>query len=482
MIRDPRVIIIGAGVAGIATAVTFKKAGFENFTILEKGSDVGGVWHWNHYPGLTCDVPSNIYQFSFAPKPDWKRVFATGPEIQQYHRDVVERFGLEAHLRLDTEVASTIFNGATWSVTTAAGEEFEADFVVAATGVLHHPSTPNIPGLDTFQGDVVHTARWDDSLETSGKRIGVIGTGSTGVQVFSALQKDASHIYQFARSPQWVLWAPMNLPQPRLLSMALTNVPKANEVLYDVLLRGSAILADIVTKPTWRRKLAQDFARLSLKAQVRDGSLRRDLTPDYQPLCKRQVLSGSYYRALKAGNAELVTADITEVTPTGIRTSDGREHPLDVIVMATGFKAHNYMRPMDLRGRDGLTVDEAWTKGPRAYRMTAIPGFPNLFTVLGPNSPTGSISLQYSAELTARYIVQWLERFRDGELDTVEVTDGATTRFNDQVADAMGPTVWNTGCNSWYFNEAGGIDLWPFDRKTMTAMLSTPDERDFYVS
>lgn len=482
MTRDPRVIIIGAGVAGIATAVTLQQAGFGDFTILEKGSDVGGVWHWNHYPGLTCDVPSNIYQFSFAPKPDWKRIFATGPEIQQYHRDVVERFGLDRHLRLDTEVTSAVFNGTTWTVTTAAGEELEADFVVAATGVLHHPSVPKIPGLDTFAGDVVHTARWDDSLETSGKRIGVIGTGSTGVQVFAALQKDAGSITQFARTPQWVLWAPMSLPQPRLLSMALQRAPKANEALYDVLLRGSAILVDIVTKPTWRRRLVQDYARLSLKAQVRDDALRRDLTPDYQPLCKRQVMSGSYYRALKADNAALVTADISEVTPTGIRTADGREHELDVIVMATGFKAHNYMRPMDLRGRDGLTIEEAWAKGPRAYRMTAIPGFPNLFTVLGPNSPTGSISLQYSAELTARYIAQWLARFRDGELDTVEVTSEATDEFNAQVAEAMGPTVWNTGCNSWYFNEAGGIDLWPFDRATMKTMLRAPDERDFLVS
>lgn len=482
MSRDPRVVIIGAGVAGIATAVTLQKAGFRDFTILEKGSDVGGVWHWNHYPGLTCDVPSNLYQFSFAPKPDWKRIFATGPEIQRYHREVVEKFGLEPHLRLDTEVVSAVFGDGTWTIGTADGEEIVADFLVAATGVLHHPFTPDIPGLDSFAGDVVHTARWDDSLETAGKRIGVIGTGSTGVQVFSALQKEADHIVQFARTPQWVLWAPMGLPQPRIVSGLLAAAPRVNRSMYDALLWGSGILADITTRPTWRRRVAQDLVRLSLKAQVPGRSLRQDLTPDYQPLCKRQVVSGSYYRSLKARNAELVTEGITEVTPTGIRTADGREHPLDVIVLATGFKAHNYMRPMDLRGRDGIHIDEVWAKGPRAYRMTAIPGFPNLFTVLGPNSPTASISLQYSAELTARYIVQWLERFRDGELVTVEVTEEATARFNDQVLDGLGPTVWNTGCNSWYFNEEGSIDLWPFDRKTLTDMLRTPDESDFLVA
>lgn len=479
--RDPRIVIIGAGMAGIATAVTLKKAGFENLTILEKGSDVGGVWHWNHYPGLTCDVPSNLYQFSFAPKPDWTHVFASGPEIQRYHRDVVEQFGLGVHLRLNTEVVAAVFGAGVWTVTVGGGEKLEADFVLAATGVLHHPFTPDIPGLEDFTGDVVHTARWDDSLKTDGKRIAVIGTGSTGVQVLAALQPKAAHITQFARTPQWVMWAPMGLRQPRLVSQVLKIVPKLNEV-GAALLQRTNLLADITTRPSWRRRLVQDYARRALRVQVGDKALRERLTPDYEPLCKRQVLSGSYYRALQERNAELVTEAITEVTRDGIRTADGREHRLDLIVLATGFQAHNYLRPMDLRGRGGLTIDDAWDKGPRAYRMTAIPGFPNLFTVLGPNSPTGSISLQYSAELTARYIVQWLRRFNDGEFDTVEVTEDATTRFNDDVADALGPTVWNTGCNSWYFNETGAIDLWPFDRKTLTRMLSKPDDRDFVLN
>jgi cation diffusion facilitator CzcD-associated flavoprotein CzcO len=193
-------------------------------------------------------------------------------------------------------------------------------------------------------------------------------------------------------------------------------------------------------------------------------------------------LSASYYRALRGRNAELVTTAIDRITPRGIRTADGREIDVDLLVFATGFQAHNYMRPMNLRGRDGLSIDDAWAKGPRAYRMTAIPGFPNFFTVLGPNSPTGSISLQYSAELTARYITQWLRRFRDGEIDTVEVTDEATTKFNDEVAAALGPTVWNTGCNSWYLTDEGNVDLWPYDRRTMTAMLTRPDDRDFHVT
>ncbi|WP_442972690.1 flavin-containing monooxygenase [Rhodococcus sp. G-MC3] len=463
-------------------AYTLQRAGFSRFQVLEKGSDVGGVWHWNRYPGLTCDVPSQLYQFGFAPKPDWSSIWASGPEIQKYHRDVVERFGLTDRIRLNTTVVSADFDDASgrWTIVTDSGEQIGADFVICATGVLHNPATPDIPGLDEFGGEVVHTARWDDALETDGKRIAVIGTGSTGVQVVSALQPAAQSLTHFVRSPQWVLWAPMKLRQPRIVAAAFTRMPGLQNRLYDMMLWGSAILPDLVIHDTWRRRTAQLYARLSLRGQIRNRRLREDLTPDYQPLCKRQVISGTYYRAVRAANAELVTDKIDRITSNGIRTADGREHPTDVIVLATGFRAHDYMRPMRVTGRDGRGLDQIWADGPRAYRMTAIPGLPNLFTVLGPNSPTGSISLQYSAEVTARYIVEWLERFRRGELDTVEVTEEATAEFNRQVAEAMVPTVWNTGCNSWYFTEGGNIDLWPFTRSTLTTMLKTPDDAHFH--
>lgn len=482
VVREPSIVIIGAGVAGITAGVVLKRAGFHDFTILEKGSDVGGVWYWNHYPGLTCDVPSQLYQFAFAPKSDWSAVFASGPEIQRYHRDVVERFGLTEHLRLGSEVTSAVFTDPGWELTLADGTRMTADFVIAATGVLHHPYIPQIPGLGDFDGEVLHTARWDDAAELAGKRVGVIGTGSTGVQVVSALRENASAVTHFVRSPQWVLWAPMGLRQPRLLTRLLGRAPAAHRRLYAALLWVSGILADIVTTPSWRRRLVQRFARWSLTVQVRDPELRARLTPDYEPLCKRQVLSNTYYRALRASNVELVTDQIERITPTGIRTADGRDHPVQVIVLATGFHPHNYLRPMAVRGRAGVTLDDVWADGPRAYRTVAIPGFPNLFTVLGPNSPTGSISLQYTSELTATYITRWLERFRRGEIDTVEVTATATEEFNAAVAEAMGPTVWNTGCNSWYLTEQGAVDLWPFDRRTLTAMLTEPDDRDYRIT
>ncbi|MEU7145901.1 NAD(P)/FAD-dependent oxidoreductase [Nocardia sp. NPDC046473] len=482
MSRIPRVVIIGAGISGIAAAITLQRNGFHDFVILEKGSDVGGVWHWNHYPGLTCDVPSQLYQFGFAPKPDWSQVFAPGPEIQRYLADVVDQFGLRPHLRVDTEVVTAEFTGTGWRVGTDDGDSYDADFVIAATGVLHHPAWPDIAGLDEFTGDILHTARWDDTIPTAGRRIAVIGTGSTGVQAVSALQPHARQVTHFVRSPQWVIWAPMRLSQPAFLSTVLDRLPALNRALYQAGMLGAKAFTDVVTRPSWRRRLVQQYARLSLRAQISDPRLRAELTPDYEPLCKRQVLSGSYYRALRAPNTELVTTGIDAITATGIRTIDGRHHDVEMIVFATGFRAHDYMRPMKLTGRDGISIDETWAEGPHAYRMTAIPGFPNLFTVLGPNSPTGSIPLHHAAEVSARYITAWIQRWSTGEFDAVEVTDTAAERFGTEVVQALGPTVWNTGCNSWYITENGKIDLLPFDRRTMETMLSHPDDDDFHLN
>ncbi|MBN4926959.1 NAD(P)/FAD-dependent oxidoreductase [Hoyosella rhizosphaerae] len=468
--------------SGIAMGATLRKANIDDFVILEKGSDVGGVWHWNRYPGLACDVPSHLYQYSFATKPDWSRVFATGPEIQRYHRDVVEEHGLTPFIRTSTEVTSARFTPTGWVVETAAGDTYESDFLIAATGVLHHPNIPDIKGLDTFTGPVVHTARWDDSVETDGRRVAVIGTGSTGVQLVSALHKHAAQVTQFSRTPQWVLWGPTDIKQPAILGAALRRLPGLNRAVYSSSLWASGILADITTRDTWRRSLVQAAARAHLRT-VRDPILRAKLTPNYEPLCKRQVVSGTFYKAAQQPNVEIVDTGIDRITETSIIAADGTEREFDIIILATGFKAHSYMRPMNLVGRDGLTIDDAWAKGPRAYRMTAIPGFPNFFTMLGPNSPIGSISLQYTAELTSRYILQMIQRFQRAEFTAVEPTEDATNEFNEQVRDALGSTIWTTGgCNSWYHNDDGTIDLWPFDRKTMTRMLTVPDDRHYHFT
>ena len=274
----------------------------------------------------------------------------------------------------------------------------------------------------------------------------------------------------------------MGLRQPRIVGRLLRALPGLERTVDWAQRIGSDFLVDLVIRPTWRRRLAQGYGRFCLRMLVQDKDLRDRLTPGYQPFCKRQVVSGNYYRAIGKPNASLVTEPIAAITATGVRTADGVHHDLDAIVLATGFRAHDYMRPINLRGRDGLSIDDAWAKGPRAWAMTAVPGFPNLFTVLGPNSPSGSMSLQHVAELTARYITEWLRRFRGGEITTVEVTEEATNRFAADVARAMVPTVWNTGCNSWYFADDNHIDLWPFDRRRLTQMLGQAHDDDYILT
>lgn len=270
-VREPRIVVIGAGVAGITTAYVLRESGFTDFTVLEKGSDVGGVWYWNRYPGLTCDVPSQIYQFGFAPKPDWSKIWSTGPEIQRYHREVVEDLGLMDWIQLDTEVSSAVYDddAGTWTVTLADGEHLVADFVVCATGVLQNPSIPDITGLDTFAGPVVH-GTLGRRTRTDGKRVAVIGTGSTGVQVVSALQPTARALVHFTRTPQWILWAPMWLPQLPLVGTALKAFPAAHDALYRALLWGRAFwpTSSAGHVASARR---QGYARLSLRGQVPAG-------------------------------------------------------------------------------------------------------------------------------------------------------------------------------------------------------------------
>lgn len=479
--RTPRIVVIGAGMSGLAMGVKLKQAGYRDFVILEKGDDVGGVWFWNHYPGLACDVPSLLYRYSFHNKPDWPGLFSSRDDILAYHRDVADTHDLWPHIRLNTEVTAARYHLGGWQVDTATGQRHDAEFLVAATGVLHHPNYPAIPGIDSFGGDVVHTARWNADLDLDGKRVAIIGNGSTGVQLTAALQPRAAQLTLFQRNPQWVLWAPTALTQPKLLTWLFSRVPATAQLCYRVALAASALFTDLTIHPGIKRRAVQTYARLCLNL-IRDPTLRKQLRPDYQPLCKRQVISGTYFRAVQQPNVSMVTEGIDHIDTTGVVTTDGRHHDLDSIVLATGFKAHNYMRPMNLTGRDGHTIDTAWADGPQAFGMTAIPGFPNFFTILGPNSPVGSIHLQTSAELTCDYIIGWLHRYAGHELDTVEITEAATADFNRRVRTALGPTVWNTGCNSWYLKDDGVVDLWPFDLKTMRRVLGSPRVTDYQLS
>ena len=466
--------------SGLCVAIALLRSGIDDVTIYEKAHEVGGTWRDNTYPGLTCDVPSRVYQYTFAKKPDWTRVFSPGGEIQAYFRGISDQFGLRDRIRFGTEVVSARFDDGRWVLRTDAGAESKVDFLISATGVLHHPRMPSIPGLDDFGGHVFHSARWDHDVALQGRRIAVIGNGSTGVQLVCGLADVAGRVLLFQRTAQWVV--PM--PNPRysgLASLTHQRMPWLDRLAY----RGYSLIfetfAVALTKPGLRRRLMGALCRASLRS-VRDPALRAELTPTYQPMCKRLVISGGFYRAMQRDDVGLVTAGIDHVERRGIVTADGRLHEVDIIALATGFDTHAFFRPMELIGRDGIAADDAWRDGPRAYQTVALPGFPNFFMMLGPHSPVGNHALTAVAESQANHILGWIERWRRREFDTLEPTWPATEIYNEKLRAAMPDTVWTTGCQSWYLNKDGVPEVWPFTPAEHRAMLANPDPGQYELA
>ncbi|BBX74227.1 NAD(P)/FAD-dependent oxidoreductase [Mycobacterium shinjukuense] len=477
--RDPAVAVVGAGMSGLCVAIALLRNGIDDVTIYEKAHEVGGTWRENTYPGLSCDVPSRFYQYSFATNPDWTHLFSPGGEIQAYLCDVADRFALRDRIRFGTEIVSARFEDGRWVLRSDAGTQASVDFLISATGVLHHPRVPSIAGLDDFGGDVFHSARWDHGVRLRGRRIAVIGTGSTGIQLVCGLVDVAGTVMLFQRTAQWVL----RLPNPRYSRFTrLTHraVPWLDRLAYRVYGHMFETFAAAVTQPGLRRKLMGALCRAGLR-KVRDPALRRALTPDYTPMCKRLVMSGGFYRAIQRDNAELVTAGIDHVERRGIVTADGVLHEADVIVLATGFDSHAFFRPMQLIGRDGIVAEDVWRDGPRAHQTVAMPGFPNFFMMLGPHSPVGNFALTAVAESQAEHILRWIQRWRRREFDTVEPTTAATETFNAELRAAMPNTVWTTGCDSWYLGKDGVPEVWPFTPAKHRAMLANPDPGHYHL-
>lgn len=470
--RQPSVAIVGAGMSGLCAAIMLQRAGIDDVTLFEKANQVGGTWRENTYPGLTCDVPSRLYQFTFATNPDWSRYFPPGPEIQAYFTDVAMRYHVSERIRFGTEVVSARFDGQRWWLATSGGDERRVDFLISATGFLHHPNVPDIAGLDDFAGPVFHSARWDHRVHWRNRRVAVVGTGSTGVQLVCGLAGNASKVVLLQRTPQWVCPLP-NPRYPRLTHRSHRLFPGLDRLAYRGYQAAYDYFAAALVKDDWRRRWVAKLCRANLRT-VRDPALRQALTPDYTPMCKRLVISGGFYRAMQRDDVELVTARIDHVEPRGIVTDDGVVHDVDVIVLATGFDAHAYLRPMEVLGRDARSLDDAWCDGPHAFETVAMPGFPNFFMLLGPHSPVGNVPLTSVAESQAAHVVGWIRRWQHGEFDTVEPTRKATDAYNADLAAAMPGTVWTAGCQSWYLGKNGLPEVWPFTPAAHRAMLAKP--------
>jgi cation diffusion facilitator CzcD-associated flavoprotein CzcO len=471
--------IIGAGVSGMAAGLSMQRRGVP-FTIFEKADEVGGTWRENRYPGLTIDVPSPIYTFSGQRNPRWGRLLPKQAEILAYHRDVSFRSGLRERIRFGCEITSATWTGTEWELRAADGACERVRALICATGFLHHPHIPEIDGLATFAGECVHSARWRDDIELAGRRVGVIGTGSTGIQLVAATAGVASHVTHFQRTPQWI-FPVVNAGIPRPLQALLARRPGLLEAIID----GTELIADWLlggasSRPNLRRRMIESVARLHL-ATVRDPALRRTLTPKDSALCKRPVVSSRFYRAVQRPDVSVIDAPITGVEPRGVRTADGTLHELDVLVLATGFRAHDYMRPIAITGEDGLTLDEAWANGPHGYRTVTLTGFPNLFMVMGPHSPLLSFPIHTSAELQSEYAAQLIELIARDDLVAVSPTPAATKRWLQEITAGMPGTVWASGCTSWYLGAGDVPVLWPYDRRRWRETLRAPVLDDYAI-
>jgi cation diffusion facilitator CzcD-associated flavoprotein CzcO len=430
-----RFAVIGAGMAGILAAIRLRQAG-EDFTVFEKAGRLGGTWRENRYPGLTCDVPAHAYTYSFEPYAEWDAYYAKGGEIQTYFEKTAEKYGIMPHVRFDSEVVSTVWDegAGVWRLGLITGEEVEAEVVIAASGVLHHPKLPDIEGLDSFEGQAFHSARWQDDALVDGARVGVVGNGSTGVQIVTALSKRASKLVHFQRSPQWIMPVPYfqyseEEKEAFRRDPALIEDIRNNKEYWDSIFRFTHAITD-----THGPEIAaiEQICLDNLENSIRDPELREKLRPNYRAACKRLIYSWSYYDAVQSPNVEVERNRIARVEAKGVRMEDGRLHELDTLVLATGFHADRFIRPTTVLGRGGVSLDDIWSVRPTAYYAVTIPGFPNFFMLNGPTGPVGNFSLIDIAEKQWAYVDQLIDLLRSGEARTIEPSADAHADYEER--------------------------------------------------
>ncbi|HLS79620.1 MAG TPA: NAD(P)/FAD-dependent oxidoreductase [Nocardia sp.] len=462
--RHVRTIIIGSGFAGLGLAIRLKQQGRSDYLVLERGHDVGGTWRDNTYPGAACDVPSHLYSYSFAPNPNWSRSFSRQGEIQAYIRSVAEKYEV-----LDRHLFGCDVTGARWNAQTARWEissnkgEFTADILVSAVGALCEPNLPDIKGINDFAGEIFHSARWNHEADLTGKRVAVIGTGASAIQIVPAIAGKVAHLDVYQRTAPWLL-PRMDRPYTLPERLAFKHIPGVQK------LSRAAIYAARETQVVGLAKfpaLMQGFQLLSkakLRMEIRDPELRRKATPDYRIGCKRMLISNDYYPALDRPNVDLITDGIAEIRPNSIVTKDGTEREIDALIVATGFHVTDSPTYETIVGKDGRTLSEVFDDiGQQGYKGSAIANFPNMFFLLGPNVGLGHTSMVYMIESQINYIADALATIDRRQLRTVEVRREAQDAYNRELQAKLSASVWNTGgCASWYLDKHGNnTTLWP---------------------
>ncbi|MBJ8343811.1 NAD(P)/FAD-dependent oxidoreductase [Antrihabitans sp. YC2-6] len=480
MARTPSVAIIGTGFAGLGMAIQLKKAGYDDITIFEKAGDVGGCWRDNTYPGAACDVPSHLYSFSFEPKSDWSRRFAPQPEIHRYLRDAAAKYDVRKHVRFNVEVTAATFDemAANWNIELSDGTTHTADMLIAGTGQLNRPAYPRIPGIETFEGELFHSARWNHDYDLAGKKVAVIGTGASAIQFVPKVAPQAAELKLFQRDAAHVIPKP-DYAYPRAVCAAFGAVPGLQRLSRWATYWELEPRALAFTKfPQLMAPFEARFRRY-LNSEVADADLRAKLTPQDPIGCKRILISNDYYAALVRPNVDVVSTGITEIRSNGLVTADGEFHEADAIILGTGFQATDLLAPMHITGRGGAVLRDEWRDGAEAYLGMSITKFPNLFVLYGPNTNLGHSSIVFMLEAQIGYVLQAVRRLARGDIAYLDVRPDVQDSFNAKLQQRIRASVWAQNCTSWYKNAAGKNPInWPgftFEYKRRTQRLTESD-------
>jgi cation diffusion facilitator CzcD-associated flavoprotein CzcO len=458
----PSVAIVGGGFGGVGAAVMLRREGYGDVTVFEKGERVGGVWHHNTYPGAACDIPSHLYEYSFAPN-RWSRRYAPQAEIQAYVEGVARRFGVLDKVRTGTEVTSARWDEqrGKWLLETSAGPH-EADVLLTACGQLSVPSTPPIPGLEEFEGPAFHTAEWRHDVDLASKRVAVVGSGCSAIQVVPAIQPEVAQLDVYQRSPGWTL-PKMDFEYSAKAHALFRRFPALRRLDRASIFAFQEFAAAALTSKRWLLPALRAVGRRQIKAAISDPELRRKVTPSDEFGCKRIMLTDEWYPTLTEPNVELVAERIGAVSAGGIRDAAGVERPADAIVLATGFASHDFVAPMEIAGRDGRSLSEEWGEVARAYLGLSVPSFPNMFLLYGPNTNGGSGSVVNTLECGIGHVLAALREMERAGADRIEVKAEAAASFDRELRAALAKTVWHSGCSNWYVDENGNDPSnWPW--------------------
>jgi cation diffusion facilitator CzcD-associated flavoprotein CzcO len=457
------IAIVGSGFSGLGTAIQLKRAGRDDFVVLERAEEVGGTWWANTYPGCGCDVPSHLYSFSFAPNPDWTQTYSAQPEIRDYLIRCADEFGVRDHIRTGHELTDARWDAEAqrWDVDTTAGS-FRARVLVLGTGPLVEPKIPDFPGIESFQGEKWHSARWNHDYDLKGKRVASVGTGASAIQLVPSIQPEVEQLYVVQRTPPWVV-PHSNRPTTALERRLYRRLPVAQKLVRGAIYAArEALVLGFVKRPKLL-KLLERVSRAHMRRAIDDPELLEKVTPDYTIGCKRILPSNRWYPTLAQDNVELVTAGIKEVRPNAIVTEDGVERPVDAIVFSTGFQVSEMPIANIIRDGEGRTLREAWEAGAQAYLGSTVADFPNLFLMVGPNTGLGHTSIVYMIESQVAYVMDALRAMDQHGADAVEVRRDVAERYNRETQEMLQGTVWNSGgCASWYLDESGrNVTIWP---------------------